>query len=66
MSDAEESLEQAARKDLTPSEESAEVAAPNRPDQELPKLKPQEFRAYNFMAEQMNLYASLLRLIRIQ
>lgn len=36
-----------------------EAAAPNKEEQDLPKLSPQEFRIYNRLAEHMDMFVSL-------
>lgn len=35
-----------------------DAAAPNKEQQDLPKLSPQEFRVYNRMAEHMDMFVS--------
>lgn len=47
-----------AREGVPRTDEPTHVAAPEKEEQDLPKLSPQEFRIYNRMAEHMDMFVS--------
>lgn len=54
----EQPFEQMAQEGVPKSDKPTEVAAPNKEEQALPKMSPQEFRVFNRMAEHMDMFVS--------